>query len=283
MADNILLLIIIFCISMQTVTKKIYNTKTVAEGKYFFSAVIAITAMLFFIVNTPSFSFCTETIFYSLLFAICYGVSSVCLMIAISSGPLSITALICSYSLLIPTLYGLAFLHEPIGLSLLTGIILLLISLYLIGEKNNTAPITAKWVVCICFAFLGNGMCSVVQKMQQTAFQGAYKNEFMIVALLFVSFFLGILSIVKERKQFFQIVKPGLPFGILCGILNGIVNLFVIVLMERFPVSFLLPAVNAGDIALTYIISKVFFKEQLSRRQFCGFCIGVLSIILLNL
>lgn len=279
----VLLITIIVSLSGQTILKRIYNDVSKVDGKYTFSAAIAFAAMLFFAITSNDISFDVGVLPYSVFFALFYGICTVCNFIAIASGPLSITALINSYSLILPTIYGLCFLKEPLGFGLVAGIILLALSLYLISKKSDSTPITLKWVVSVTLSFLGNGMCSVVQKMQQIAFDGEFKNEFMIMALAIVVFFLGVLVVVKERKNFRECAKPALLLGAGCGALNGVVNLFVMVLSGRMAVSLLFPTISAGDVVLTYIISRLCYKEQLSKRQFAGFCMGVISVILLNL
>ena len=52
-------------------------------------------------------------------------------------------------------------------------------------------------------------MCTVVQKMQQVASDGAYKNEFMIVALAIVIVIMLAMTFVKERKNIKLFAKSG--------------------------------------------------------------------------
>ena len=52
-------------------------------------------------------------------------------------------------------------------------------------------------------------MCTVVQKMQQIASYGAYKNEFMIVALAIVTVVMLIMSLFKERNNIKLFAKSG--------------------------------------------------------------------------
>jgi len=119
--------------------------------------------------------------------------------------------------------------------------------------------------------------------MEQRALDGAYKSEFMVVALLFVSVTLGILSVATERKIFCtgSGLKP--MYCILNGIANGAVNLFVMILSRRMPVSLMFPLVSAGGLVLTYGISTVFYKERLSRIQTIGFAFGLVAVVLLNI
>lgn len=276
-------MITIVCLTMQTVFKKIYNNRSVADCKYFFSMLLSIGAMMFFMLSSDGFKFSISVLPYSLMFALFYGIALVSSFIAIAIGSLSITSLIISYSLMVPTLYGIIFLNEVPGVGLCVGVVLLILSLFFISKKSENAPITLKWIVCVTLAFIGNGMCSVVQKMQQSAYAGNYKNEFMIMALIAISIFLGIFVLVKERDKLKGNVKYGLLCGLSCGVLNGIVNMLVMVLSGCMAISIMFPTISAGDVVLTYLISTFIFKEKLTVKQFVGFCFGVVSVIFLNL
>ena len=86
-----------------------------------------------------------------------------------------------------------------------------------------------------------------------------------------------------------QVAKYGilLLFAILLPqIFSGqpfIINLFVMILSGKVAASVMFPLISGGGIILTYLISKFFYKETLSRRQFVGFILGLLSVIFLSL
>ena len=221
-------------------------------------------------------------IVYSVFFAVVYTTATVSTLCAISCGSLSITSLIISYSLILPTVYGLVFLEDPFSIKLCVGIILLIVSIFLINQKNSTTPITLKWVIYVLLAFVGNGMCSVVQKMQQVAFGGEYKNEFMIMALAIVSIILSLFAFKNERNELKVYAKSGWYFAVACGVANGIVNLFVMILSNLMPVSLMFPMISAGGIIITYIVSRWFYKEKLAKIQFIGFLTGIASVIFLS-
>ena len=64
------------------------------------------------------------------------------------------------------------------------------------GEEEK--KVTGKWLLFISVAFVGNGMCSVVQNAQQYKFGGAQNGNFMVLAL-FISFIaLVVLAAVFE-------------------------------------------------------------------------------------
>ncbi len=281
--DVVYLLAIIFGVSGQNIVKKPYTEQTGGKGVYVFGMITGFAAMAFFLISARSIEFDPGILPYALLFGISYAVSTVFSVIAVSCGSLSLTCLIESYSLMLPALYGLIFLHDPIGVGLIPGIVLLAVSLVLINKKEKGVKFSLKWIVSVSLAFFGNGMCSVFQKMQQVKFDGAYKNELMIESLLIVTVIFFIFALIKERKDMAVCIKKGWAWGIGCGIMNGAVNLFVMILSGTMPVSILFPTVSAGGIIVTYIVSRFFYKEKLTAAQFIGFILGIGAVVLLNI
>ena len=184
---------------------------------------------------------------------------------------------------MIPALYGVFFLKERLSLFFYPGIVLLVISLFLINQQGEKTKIRLKWIVYVILAAVGNGMCSVFQKMQQVKFEGAYKNELMILALVSGAIGLGVLALIQERKEIVICVKKGWIYAVLGGICNGVLNLFVMILSGKMSASLMFPSISAGGIIVTYIISKYFYKETLTKKQTIGFVFGIISVILLNL
>lgn len=119
--------------------------------------------------------------------------------------------------------------------------------------------------------------------MQQVAFQGAYKNEFMIAALAMVFAALLTMTLLKERKEVKVYARAGAHLALICGLLNGTVNLFVMILSGRMPVSLMYPLMSAGRLMVTYLVSRFLYKETLSKTQFIGFLAGLGAVVCLNL
>ena len=274
---------VIFGVSFQNIIKKPYTQKTHGKGSYTFGLLLSLSALLFFVITSKGLDFNTGLIPYSALFALSYILGTVFALEAISCGSLSLTALLISYSLLLPTVYGLVFLKDTVGRWFIPGFILLVISLFLTNAKSEKVRINFKWVIFATLASIGNGMCSVSQKMQQVRFEGAHKNEFMILALSIVATFLLVYSLIKERRQMTGFIKAGWKESILCGLANGVVNMLVMVLSDTMPASLLFPLISGGGILITHLVARFYYKEKLSKMQTVGFMIGLASVILLNL
>ena len=284
MVNALLLLTIVIFVSVQSVMKKIYNTK-VTGGALSFSAASCMAALVVFLITSGGkLNFNTEFLIYSVLFAASYSVTVVTNLLAIKTGPLSLTCLVTSFSLIVPTLYGILALDEPVSANLLIGLALLVVALILINlEEKGEKKITLKWVLYVVLAFVGNGMCSTVQKVQQINLAGQYKSEFMIVALIISAVAMAIFALCTEKTEFLPNLKAGFWMYAVNGLANGVTNFLVIFLSLRTPASVMFPVISAGGIVLTFLVSLFVYKEKLSKWQILGSALGLVSVIFLNL
>lgn len=270
-------------ITAQNIVSKQYDIKCKKQNVFIFTAVLSFFAMLFFIVSAGGkLNFNAEFVPYSIGFGIAYGAATVGLVYAIKTGPLSISMLVMSYSLIIPTMYGIVFLKDPVHTGTYIGIILLMISLFMINMKKEDTKFSLAWIIWVIISFVGNGMCSTVQKMQQLHFDGAYKSEFMIVALavvIVISITVGFFQPGNKKDEFIGCLK----YAPISGIANGIVNLLTMMLTAMIPNAVLFPSLSAGGIVLTFIISIAVYKEKLTKMQLVGYAAGTVSVIMLSL
>lgn len=281
---NILsLLLIILGISVQHIAKKAYSR--VSAGVFSFSAVSALTAATIFIATADGLHFNTGTIIYSVLFAVTFSLGTVCSFMAIRTGPLSLSSLITQSSLVIPAIYGLIFLNEPFKITMTFGIILLLISIFLINMKgrDENTNISFRWAVFTFLSFLGNGVCSVVQKVHQIASGGHYKSELMIIAYAITAVLLICFAWFTEKGDIVQNIKKGFLYSLVCGLANGVVNFFVLMLATRMAASVMFPVISAGGIVTTSLIAMSVYREKLALNQKLALILGIAAILVLNL
>lgn len=270
----------------QTVAGKVYTMKSENGNFFFYSACIAFFAAVSFVfialLGGSRIELKWDYVLYSIAFGTAYLLSTILYVYALSTGPLALTSLFINFSLIVPTLYGIIFLGDPISYYAYIGMALLVVSLILTNKRDkNEKKANGKWVVFVIVATLANGICPVAQKMQQLKFDGAYKSEFMMVALLYVTVVMLICAFIKGGIK--KDMKNSLIYGGIYGVSNAGVNYLVMVLGTLFPVAVLFPAISAGSIITTYIISRLIFKEKFTWVQNIGYAAGISSIVLLNL
>ena len=140
---------VILLLTVQNALRKQYNQAKEPRGAFTFSAVGCLFALMFFVVSSRfSLDFKVEILPYALGFAASYGTAVIFSFLAIKHGSLSLSSLISSYSLIVPTLFGIAFLGEEQSATLYIGLLALCISLLLVNLKKtkDDKKINVKWV-----------------------------------------------------------------------------------------------------------------------------------------
>ena len=221
--------------------------------------------------------------FHTMIFGAIYGIS-LCISMhtgfkALSIGPMALTSIIASFSLIIPFLFGIVFWDESLTVLKIIGIILLLISILFINVKKESG-FSARWLFYALTTLLTNGICSVIQKMHQIKFPALYRTEFMFWALLCVSVILLITHSTKRNSQTKLIVSL---LGIVAGIANCCANYIVLYLSATENASVLFPIIAVANIITVWLIGILFFKEKLKPLQTVGLVVGVLSVVFLKI
>ena len=275
-------------IAFQKVIQDRYNAKC-RSGVFFFSGMISFFAMCFFMAINRDWTWSNELIIPAVAFGLSYAAATVFVVLAIKCGSLAKTTLIMSYSLLVPAFAGLIILHEPIGIPMIMGMILLVLSLWLTNyrQKSVDAPkekITLKWLFFILLGFIGNGMCSTVQKLVPHYLgSDVNQNLEMIAALGLSTVVLITASFLTKETDLKATLRYGSPLSLFCGFFNGAVNYLAIYLNQFIPASVMFPVLSAGEIILIFPYSLLVCRETFTKKQWAGFAVGVLSVILLNL
>lgn len=299
MAYFLMIVCVITC-TIQSPFKKIYQGKT-NKGTFLFVAMITLAAAFFFAGAClfQGFSYELAALPYSLLFAFALAVCNVTSVLALRHGSLALTSLISSYSLMIPTIYGFVRFKDSVYVSQLIGIALLIVSLYMTNmakkqpvateadpaataEQKSKKNDFALWLIMAVAMALSNAMCTIVQKEEQVRFDGAYKNEFMLIALLASFAVMLTVGLLRERRDLKETLKLGAVPAVLTGAANGATNLLVMVVTATIATSIFFPVISGGGMVLAYIISVTLFKEKFTTMQKVGILLGVGSLIFLN-
>ena len=287
--DWFLLIGVSVCQLFVAVAQKGYMKK-VSGGGMSFSAMVIFFQIIFFAISSGGkLDFSNAALLpYAAIFGISFGVAVVGNFLAIQNGPLSLTTLFINFSLLIPTVYGIIFYDEPIGIFLLIGLVFLTLSIIAVNLKEKGVKekkINIKWIVFTLLSFIGNGGCTTSQTAQQRAFAGAYKSELMIIALSIAFIAVLIFAIFSEKKEVVSNIKIGLPHHLLYGLCNGLVNLFVMMLTGRnvLPVSVIFPTISAAGIIGASVLAVLIYKEKLTKLQMVGIGLGAVAAVFLNM
>lgn len=287
MMQYFILLLLLITLSSQNILTKNYFVKAKSTSPYIFSGFTVFFSLSYFVItgfSTLDFSQVAQLLPYSLSFAATYGLAVISSKASIGCGPLSLSALFSSYSLMIPTFYGIFVSGDEVTPLSITGITLLVISIILVNLKKEDARITPRWIFFVVLGLVSNGVCTLIQRLQQEVFVGTYKSEFMIIALAVVAFFMLAVSIAgsKKRKSVLSDKQLYINAG-LTGLANGFTNHMTMILVAYLSSSVMYPTISAGGIVISTLAAIFIYKEKLSKMKIAGFVIGTVSVILLNI
>ena len=266
----------ILCATGRSTVEKVYainhgeNFSFIISKTFFGAIIFAIYSLI------VGFSFHLPTLIYSVMYGMFLVISMYSGLKALKIGPMALTSILVSFSLIIPYLYGVLLLDERITEFSVFGMIFLVISIVVLTfrKEGNISP---KWLLYVFLTLVTNGFCSIIQKLHQTKFPGSYRNEFMIFSLLFVFLVLLILSFIKRHNVKFNF------YGTVSGVLNSGANYIVLYLSAIENASVLFPVVSITNIIAVWIMGRIKFKEKLRPVQVFGLIAGVISVIFFNL
>ena len=242
---------------------------------YKFNIFVYAVCILIFGILTLNGSLSLYTVLLGVLFGVVTALSNLYKMLALSKGPMHITLLITTSSMIIPTLSGV-FFGEKFSLFKLLLVLILIYFIYLSIGKSKEGKINKSWGICCLLAFILMGSIGIIQKIHQTS---SHKSE--ISGFLFVSFFISLIISglrVKDKKNF-KDKKNLIPLAMICGVCTFTMNFLNLKLSGLLPSQLFFPLVNGSAIVLSSVMSAVLFKERLSKRQTVGLIGGILSLI----
>ncbi len=286
---NITLLIsVILATAFHRVGSKAYMLKT-KNGAYAFN-ILNVTGpiLIYLLCGGFEFGYPPSLYLYAVAFAILFLFAAIGTLEAIGEGSLALTSLVVAYSPLIPTFYGLIFLGEKATYTLFVGLVFLCISLVLINfeKKGEKKKITFKWIILVFLGFIGDGGKNMMLTIQQNVYKGQYSNEYLVISFLMILVVCIIMTLVKERENLKFNLKKGAFWSLICGLMTGIINLFVSILSNparNMPASVMFPIKAAGCIIASLLVAVFVFKEKLSKAQILGLIMGVISIVFLSI
>lgn len=270
----------VFATSQSTFTKLAPNVTGKSKIMRFNVMKVGAAFAVFTLIFIWKMKFHLPTFLYAGIYGASQFFSTLFGFLALASGSLALTSTIVSYSVIIPCIFGVAFLGERVGIINGVGFILLLLSIFLLKKPSDGKKFSKEWLTYVAITFGCNGISSIVQKLHQTAYPGKFQGEFMIFSM-FVSLLLFVFVWAVVKKDSGDGVchaKYALP----AGVLMGFNNYLTLALASKLNASVLFPTVSVFQTVFNLLFSKIFFKEMLNVRQIIGILLGVASVILIK-
>lgn len=282
----VLYLLIVMSSATQSATGKLYGGKS--DDSAVFNMLKADSAFVVFAVMAIfGFEFHLPTLLFGTAYGLLMCVSMYAGYQAITRGPLALSSMLVSFSVVIPVLWGVLFANESITLFRGMALALLCVAIVAVNadkfkKKEKGATDYRVWLLFVGATFLVNGVCSVIQKVHQTYYPGQFGNEFMFFAMAVCAVAFTVSVIVKKREKPFKEIE-GKGYGVISGVTNGINGFLTLILAGLESASVLFPAISAGTVLAAMLSGRILFKEKLKANHFVALVAGIAAVVLLKI
>ncbi len=281
---TILIYLTIVCFTaIQSSSTKLYSTTN--DDSVSFNMIKTLSAFLLFaIIGLGGISFHTGTVIYGIAYGILLTVSMHCGYMSLALGPMSLTSMIVSFSVIIPIVFGVSFLNEKLNAFKMIGMALFIVSIVFANAKKPSTGMKdkKKWAFFLAATFVCNGFCSVIQKIHQIKYNSMYCFEFTLFAMLVCCVVFLVPGIKKHPIKSGMKTQEGI-FAAISGITNALVGYFTLKLAGFENASVLFPAISAGTILCSLILGITLFKEKLKSNHIVAVISGIAAVVLLKL
>ena len=199
---------------------------------------------------------------------------------------LSVASVATKMSVVIPILFGIIVYKEQAGLQKITGIVLALIAVYLTAVKSNANFNLRKGLLLPFAVLVGSGIIDTSIKYIETTYLASNGIP------IFSATIFGCAALIGTTILFSKSLKKGFKFdfkslfgGLILGVINygSIYFLLKALQIEGLESSSIFTVNNVAIVMLSTIVGLILFKEHISKKNWIGIVIAVISILLVTL
>ena len=198
---------------------------------------------------------------------------------------LSVVSVASKMSVVIPVIFGFYVYHESAGFQKIIGIILALVAVYLSSMKSDTTAKISKNLVLPIVLFLGSGVIDTSIKYLETNYVHDNGIPIFSACIFGSAAFFGIMTLsFKAIKKPFLFDYKSILGGTVLGIINygSIFFLLKALHFEGLESSTIFTVNNVAIVMLSTILGLMLFKEHISRKNWIGIALAIISIALVT-
>lgn len=198
---------------------------------------------------------------------------------------LSVASVASKMSVIIPIIFGVYVYNESAGFQKIIGIVLALVAVYLSSVKSKTTINFKKNLALPLLVFIGSGIIDTSIKYIETKYVPENGIPIFSATIFSFAFTIGIIMVViKVVRGKFQFDPKSIIGGIGLGIVNYYSIFFLLKALntEGNESSTLFTINNVGIVMLSTLVGLLVFKEHISRKNWIGIGLAIVSIILVT-
>ncbi len=255
--------------------------KTAGDVSFFNFLAYIVCTVVFAIMTVAQGRYSFFSLWFGMLFGIVTALNAACCMLALKNGPMHITLLVTTSSMLIPTFYDVvsgAAAFSPAKF-LCTLLLIFFIYLSIVEGKETDGRVSGKWLVYCGGAFVLGGLVGVMQKLHQTSVHRDETSLLLAASFVFAMVFSFLTSKHQGREAHFD--KRLIVITLISGVCVFTMNFLNLRLSGLLPSQLFFPLVNGSSVVACSVLAVTVFHEPLSRRKLIGLIGGLAALILI--
>ncbi len=241
-----------------------------------------LTAVIFFALSGFKIEFSLFSVVLALLMSLfCMIYIILGFKILKSNGMAVYSLFLMSGGMLLPYLFGVLFLDEPLSVLRIIGVLLILFAVIL-SNKTKLKLKISFFLLCLS-VFILNGFVSIISKCHQinTAFAPVSSTAFVMYSGI-AKFLFGSATLMFCQNKSKRSFSSKNTFFIMIGsaLIGGVSYMLQLIGAKELPATVLYPIVTGGSIIFSALSGKVFFKEKLSFYQLASIALCFIGTLL---
>ena len=199
---------------------------------------------------------------------------------------LSVASVAAKMSVIIPIIFGVYVYNESVGIQKVLGIILALVAVYLSSVKSKTKVKFKKNILFPLLLFLGAGTIDTSIKYLETTYVAEDGIPIFSATIFCFAAIIGAgLLLIKYFKGTLHFDHKSIYGGTILGVVNYFSILFLLKALnfENTESSTIFTINNVSVVMLSTLLGLLFFKEHISKKNWIGIALAIVSIALVTL
>ena len=255
---------------------------------FIFSAMyFTLIAGIFTIIGLDAAYFTPPVVLLGLLFAVSFICAMFLYMKAMEHGPLGLSFLFFSAGMIWPILFGVLAYREQVPPHKAAGLLLLFAAFYFTTrEPNADGQLNRKWAVYILSGMFCNGAIGVSQKLFRAVAPNEAVNEFLFLAFAqaaVIAFVIGMVWILIKKETLAGFKHLNFVWVVLGAAISTAGGNFAIIALSLL-ISALVqfPVMNGALAIASIIISRIVFKETITKNHMRAIIIGIAAVVIIS-
>jgi drug/metabolite transporter (DMT)-like permease len=194
---------------------------------------------------------------------------------------LSVVAVSSKMSVAIPVVFGILAYHESTSIIKLTGVVLALLSVYLVSYNKTKLSHKTDMLLPLVL-FLSSGAIDTALKYMQTNYVPNTQTSLFLSIIFLVAGTAGLVSLLLDKKGSWKL--KNLYAGLLLGFINYFSMYFLLKALQSpgLESGTIFTINNVSIVMLSALIGVWAFREKLSPVKLAGLGLAVISIVIIS-